>query len=170
MTQPFLGQVTITAFNFPARNWALCDGQLVPIVQNTALFSLLGTMYGGDGRQTFALPDLRGRAPVHVSPDLPQGAGGGAESVALTAGQMPAHTHTLNASADLANTGVPSNAAPAARPRGGPLLYRAPGGAVAAMHPAAVQTAGGGQAHSNMQPYAVVSYMIALQGIFPSRN
>ena len=170
MSDPFYAQITITAFNFPPKGWAKCDGQLLPINQNQALFSLLGTTYGGDGRTTFALPDLRGRTPVHVSGDLPQGQVVGAEAVTLTSAQMPAHTHPLNATTDFANDFVASNNLLAARPRGGPQLYAKPPGSPVAMNPAAVTTVGGGQPHLNMQPFTVVNYVIAITGIFPSRN
>ena len=170
MADPFLGQVTITAFSYAAQNWAKCDGQSMPISQNQALFSLLGTIYGGDGRTTFALPDLRGRAPVHASPELPQGTAFGAEKVTLTPQQMPAHTHALNASPDFAASSSPFGGLPAARSRGGPLLYSAPAGSLVPMNPQSVGSAGSSQGHGNMQPYATVSYMVSLVGIFPSRN
>ena len=171
MSEPFIGQINMTAFNFPPKGWARCDGQLLPIGQNQALFSLLGTMYGGDGRVNFALPDLRGRTPVHVSPDLVQGQALGAEGVSLTMAQMPAHTHQLNAGGDFAASSSPANALPAARQRGGPLLYTTTAGAAAVtMNPAVVGATGGGQPHLNMQPFMTLNYVIAIQGIFPSRN
>ena len=171
MSEPFLGQISITAFGFAPRGWALCNGQLLPINQNQALFALLGTQYGGDGRVTFALPDLRGRAAMHPGGGLEQGQAAGLEQVTLGVSQIPGHSHALKASADLANAGVPGNALPAARARGGPTMYAAgTGGQAVAMHPASVAAAGGSQAHSNLQPYGVVNFVIALQGIFPSRN
>lgn len=171
MSEPFLGQISITAFGFAPRGWALCNGQLLPINQNQALFSLLGTQYGGDGRVTFALPDLRSRVPIHASAALPQGTRIGQESVTLTSSQLPAHSHALKAVTELANASLPGNALPAARGRGGPLMYGvAGGGAPVAMNPAAVTPSGGTQPHDNLQPFTTLSFVIALQGIFPSRN
>ena len=171
MSEPFVGQISITAFSFAPRGWAFCNGQLLPISQNQALFALLGTTYGGDGRVTFALPDLRGRAALHAGGGQVQGQAAGLEQVTLGSTQMPAHSHALRASSDLANASVPGNAVPAARARGGPTMYAGgTGGLAVAMHPASVTTTGGSQAHDNMQPYAVLSFVIALQGIFPSRN
>jgi microcystin-dependent protein len=171
MSDPFLGQISITAFAFAPKGWALCNGQLLSINQNQALFSLLGTQYGGDGRVTFALPDLRGRAAVHAGGGVPPGQRAGAEWVALNVSQMPSHSHALKATSDLANASVPGNALPAARARGGPTMYASgTGGQAVAMHPDTVAAAGGSQPHDNMQPYGVLSFVIALQGIFPSRD
>jgi microcystin-dependent protein len=171
MATPYLAQISITGFNFAPRGWATCDGQLLPINQNQALFALLGTQFGGNGVQTFSLPDLRGRSAIHRSATLPVGQSVGAETVTLTAGQLPAHTHTLKASSDFANAAVPGNALPAARPRGGLVMYAAPdGGSAVAMNPASVTATGGGQPHDNMQPFTVLNFVIALTGIFPSRN
>lgn len=171
MSEPFLGQISITAFNFPPKGWAACNGQLLPINQNQALFALLGTQYGGNGQTNFALPDLRGRAPVHRSAALDQGMSVGAETVPLNAAQLPAHNHALLAAADFANANLPANALPAARPRGGPVLYASgSSGAPAAMGSSTVSSAGAGQPHNNLQPYSVLNFVIALQGIFPSRN
>jgi microcystin-dependent protein len=169
MYQPFLGQINITAFGFAPKGWALCNGQLMAISQNQALFALLGTSYGGDGRTTFALPDLRGRAAVHAGGGLPPGQTSGAEAVTLSANQMPAHSHVLKATSELANANLPDTALPAARARGGPTMYVTGTGSPVAMHPASV-TVAGGQPHDNMQPYSVLSFVIALQGIFPSRS
>jgi len=171
MFEPFIGQINITAFGFAPKGWALCNGQLLPITQNQALFSLLGTTYGGDGRVTFALPDLRGRAALHTGGGQAQGQAAGLEQVTLGAAEMPAHSHALRASSDLANASVPGNAVPAARARGGPTMYAgSTGGQAVAMHVGSVAAAGAGQAHDNMQPYAVLSFVIALSGIFPSRD
>ena len=173
MFEPFIGQINITAFGFAPKGWAFCNGQLLPISQNQALFSLLGTTYGGDGRVTFALPDLRGRAALHAGngPGPVPGQAAGLERVVLTNAQMPAHSHALRASSDLANASVPGNAVPAARARGGPTMYAgSTGGLAVAMHAGSVAAAGAGQAHDNMQPYAVLSFVIALWGIFPSRD
>lgn len=171
MSEPFLGQISITAFGFTPKGWAACNGQLLPINQNQALFSLLGTQYGGNGQTTFALPDLRGRAAVHRGAGLVQGQAAGVEAVTLNTNQMPAHGHALMAGTDLANAGAPGTALPAARPRTGPAMYAAPAaGAPVAMHPAAVSASGGGQAHPNMQPFSTLNFVIAVTGIFPSQN
>ncbi len=174
MAEPFLGQVILVGFNFAPRGWALCDGQLLPISQNAALFSLLGTTYGGDGRTTFALPDLRGRAPIHQG----QGSGLsartigsrlGVEEVTLTTNEMPAHTHSLNAFDGLANQQSPVRTVPATEPTGQTATYSTqPANSV--MSPEAIGTTGGSQAHSNMQPSLTMNYCIALEGVFPPRN
>lgn len=169
MSDPFLGELKLMSFAFAPRGWALCNGQLLPINQNQALFALLGTTYGGDGRVNFALPDLRGRAPMHLGAGVSLGERGGAEAVALTLAQLPAHGHTLTATSDLANASAPGGAVPAAKPRGGINRY-APAGSNTAMNPGAIAARGGSQPHDNMQPYAVLNWVIALQGIFPSRN
>lgn len=173
MSEPFLGELRLMSFNYAPRGWAFCDGQLLAIAQNQALFALLGTTYGGNGQTTFALPDLRGRAPMHAGPssagNVALGERGGAESVTLTAGQLPIHTHTLAASSDLANASVPGNALPAAKPRGGMNRYAAPGSETL-MAPSSLAPAGGSQPHPNMQPFTVLTWAIALQGIFPSRD
>ncbi len=174
MATPYISQISILAFGFAPRGWALCNGQLLPINQNQALFSLLGTTYGGNGQTNFALPDMRGRAPVHRGSlgnvVTQQGERGGAESVALLLAEMPAHRHNLNTSTDFSNGNMPGSALPAARARGGMAIYGPGGSADATMSPLAVENTGGGQAHSNMQPYSVLNFCIALQGIFPSRN
>ena len=174
MSTPYLAQVSLMAFNFAPRGWAQCDGQLLPINQNQALFALLGTTYGGDGRTNFALPNLQGRAPVHAGSrdqlGTAQGEAGGAESVTLGLAQLPAHRHDLNVSTDIANGNMPGMALPAARPRGGLAIYGPGGSAQTSLQAQAVESAGGSQSHSNMQPYAVLNFCIALQGIFPSRN
>ncbi len=171
MATPYLSQISLFAFGFAPKNWALCNGQLLPINQNQALFSLLGTQYGGDGVRTFALPDLRGRTPVHSSATNPPGAARGAEAVTLSVAQMPQHSHTLLAGSDLANANLPAGALPAAKPRGGVTMYAAPDPTkTVQMHPASVSASGGNQAHDNMQPYLTMNFAIALAGIFPSRN
>ncbi len=170
MSQPFIGQIQIFAFDFPPRNWALCAGQLLPINQNQALFSLLGTTYGGNGTTNFALPDLRGRAPVHsgTGPGLPAvslGEKAGVESVTLIATQLPAHSHTPVASSAAPTVGAVTSNAWAT---GGAAPYGNPPNSV--MDAAALATTGGNQPHPNMQPSLVVNFCIALAGIFPSRN
>jgi microcystin-dependent protein len=172
--EPFLGQVSIMAFNFAPRGWAQCNGQLLPINQNQALFALLGTTYGGNGTVNFALPNMQGRAPVHIGTgggtNTQQGEMGGAEAVTLTAGQMPAHQHSLNTVTDFANAAAPGNALPAARARGGLAIYGPGGSANVALNSQSLDPAGGNLPHNNMQPYSVLNFCIAMQGIFPSRN
>ena len=167
MDEPFLGEIRPFAFGFPPKGWASCDGQLLPIAQNAALFSLLGTMYGGDGRSTFALPDLRGRAGMHLSSLHIQGERAGQEGVALTGAQIPLHSHTANCS-----NVVGTQTSPAgkfwAQDSDGNVVFNSAGGAT--MAAAAIGNTGQSQPHPNMQPYLVVNYCIALQGIFPSRS
>lgn len=171
MSEPFLGCIAIFGFSFPPRGWATCDGQILPINQNQSLYSLLGTTYGGDGRTTFALPDLRGRAPMH------EGSGAGLsprswgqklgdENVTLTTSQIPPHTHTANAATADATAATPQGNLPA--PAVAPFnVYGDPANLTAG---AAGQVSGGGAGHDNMQPYTTLNFCIALQGLFPSRN
>ncbi len=166
---PYIGEIRPFAFNFPPRGWAQCNGQLLPINQNQALFSILGTTYGGNGTTTFALPDLRSRAPVHWGAGVTLGQTGGAESIALTTATMPAHAHAVMASADLANNTSPSGNVMAAKPRGGANVY-AGATDLTALAPATGGVTGGGQPHSNLQPSLCVNVCIALQGVFPSRS
>jgi microcystin-dependent protein len=171
MSTPFLGQISTTAFSFAPRGWALCNGQLLAINANQALFSLLGTQFGGDGRTTFALPNLQGRVPMHTDAFNPVGQAVGAASVTLEAAHLPAHGHALNTSTELANSGVPGGAVPAARPRAGPVVYAAAGSTPAVtLNDGSVGDAGGTQSHDNMQPSLGLNFIIALQGIFPSRS
>jgi microcystin-dependent protein len=172
MADPFIAEIRIVPFNFAPRGWALCNGQLIPIAQNTALFSLLGTTYGGDGRTNFALPDLQGRSAMHPGqgPGLSLrdlGESGGSATVALLASAIPAHTHTLNASAT-ASSGTPGAAVALAGTASAPV-YRAPT-AVVNMADTALSPAGGGQPHNNRQPYLGVNHVIALQGVYPPRS
>jgi microcystin-dependent protein len=169
MSDQFLGELRLMSFIFPPKGWALCNGQILSIQQNQALFSLLGTTYGGNGLTNFALPDLRGRAPLHTSASLPLGTRGGQEAVTLSTDQIPAHTHALVATSDLANASVPGGAVPAAKGRGGINRY-APAGTDTVMDPGTVAANAGGQPHPNMQPFEVLSWAIALVGIFPSRD
>jgi microcystin-dependent protein len=171
MSEPFLAEIKIVGFNFSPRGWAFCDGQILPINQNQSLYALLGTTYGGDGRTTFALPDLRGRTPIHVgsSNGTSHGLGqkAGAEGVALSVSEIPTHTHTARASSDLGNnpnpaTRVLADTAP------NELYHDATD--LVALRSGTIANAGGGQPHNNMQPYLVLNYCIALQGVFPSRN
>jgi microcystin-dependent protein len=166
MAEPFLGEVRIMSFNYPPRGWAFCNGQLLPINQNQALFSLLGTMYGGNGQTTFALPNFQGRLPVHLGSGLTQGQAGGEVSHTLTTTEMPAHSHLARAGSGVANqlTGAAGLWA-----NGGQPAYSsaAPN---AAMRADAVTSVGGSQPHNNMSPYLVLNFCIALSGIFPSRT
>lgn len=171
MAEPFLGEICLVAFNFPPRGYAQCDGQILPINQNQALFSLLGTTYGGNGTTTFALPDLRGRVPMHwgTSPQgdtVTLGQNGGETAHTLTTAEMPAHPHPLvGASAPPADQrGVAGNF------YGATANLYAGGAAASTLSAATVGPTGGGQAHDNMQPYLSLNFVIALAGIFPSRN
>jgi microcystin-dependent protein len=165
MGEPFLSEIRIVAFDYPPKRWAQCNGQVLPINQNQALFSALGTTYGGNGVTTFALPDLRDRVPIHMGAGHTLGERGGEEAHPLTAGELPVHTHPLQATGITPNTPNPSGAvlAPANN------MYRAPANLVA-MHTGSVTSTGGSQAHPNMQPYLTLLFVIALQGIFPSIN
>jgi microcystin-dependent protein len=164
MAEPFLSEIRIMSFNFAPKGWAMCNGQLLAINQNQALFSLLGTTYGGDGRVNFALPDLRGRVPIHEgSHALGEKGGEQAHTISLT--EMPIHTHVLNASPTNGDQPVPTN------------NYLGPGGNLYAgsgttttLLPATIGNAGGSQAHQNMQPFLTLTFCIALQGIFPTQN
>lgn len=170
MSEPFLAEIRIVGFNFAPRGWAYCDGQILPINQNQSLYSLLGTTYGGDGRTSFALPDLRGRTPIHVDDGHSLGQKGGAETVTLTAAEIAAHTHTAKASSTAGNQTNPTGRvlAAVAAPD---LAYRNPEAAtMTALRSGTVTNAGGGQAHNNMQPYQTLGFVIALRGLFPSRN
>jgi microcystin-dependent protein len=170
MGTPYMGELKLMPTTFAPRGWATCDGQLLPINSNQALFSLLGTMYGGNGQTTFALPDLRGRVPMHSSA-IAQGSALGAESVTLTQSEMPAHTHLVSADTTFApetDGNLPSSTRRLAASSPG-SLYGPPRN-LGPMDPAVIGQAGGSQAHNNMQPYLALTWCIALQGIFPSRN
>ncbi len=166
MSEPFLGEIKLVGFNFAPRGWAFCEGQILPISQNQSLFSLLGNTYGGDGRTTFALPDLRARTPIHFDPAHPQGQRSGEATHALTLAEIPTHTHTFNASN--ATTGIVDQPTDNLSSRASVNAY---GGAsqLVAMG-SSVLNAGASQPHENMQPYLAVYFCIALQGLFPSRN
>jgi microcystin-dependent protein len=175
MSEPFVAEIRIFGGNFAPVGWAFCNGQLMPISQNTALFSLLGTTYGGDGKSTFALPDMQGRAPMHPGsgPGLTPrdlGENSGSADVTLTLSQIPPHTHGLQASASTGTSSDPTGrllASPAANPRFTSLYSNASGSASLAS--SALSTIGG-QPHNNLQPYLALSFIIALQGVFPARN
>jgi microcystin-dependent protein len=164
MSDPFIGEIKMVSWNFPPKGWAFCNGQLLPINQNQALFSLLGTMYGGNGQTTFALPDLQGRSPVHIGSGLTQGQKGGEAAHTLNLAEMAAHMHRAQASSGAPTQGTPANNVWAALPGS----YS--GSPNSTMNPACDAPIGGGQPHENMQPYLVINFIIALQGIFPSRN
>ena len=170
MSQPFIGEIRPFGFNFAPAGWAFCFGQLMPISQNTALFSILGTTYGGDGMQTFALPDLRGRVPVHVSNQVLLGESAGVETVTLTQSQLPAHGHAVMASADLAAATTPAANVMGAKPRFGADVYAAGSPATPLSASSVGPAAPFGLAHDNMQPSLAVNFCIALFGVFPARN
>jgi microcystin-dependent protein len=165
MGTPYMGEIKIFAGNTPPKGWAECNGQFLPINQNQALFSLLGTTYGGNGQTTFALPDLRGRVPFHVGSGFTLGQAGGEQAHTITTSELPAHFHFANASSAAPNAASPSG-----------NFWSNPGAEIYAAAPDAalavgtVGNVGGSQAHNNMSPYLVLTFMIALQGTFPSRN
>ena len=167
MSEPFLSEIRILSFGYAPRGWAFCNGQLLPINQNQALFSLLGTTYGGNGQTNFALPNLQGRVPIHVGSGHTLGEQGGEQSHTLSIAELPTHTHTLNASAANGTVTIPTN-----NLLGGSSNqpYRAPDNNLAAMNAGTVTNIGGSQAHLNMQPFLVLNFSISLQGIFPSQN
>jgi microcystin-dependent protein len=168
MAEPFLSEIRIMSFGFPPKGWALCDGQLLPINQNQALFSLLGTTFGGDGRVNFGLPNLQGRAPIHVGSGHTLGERGGEQAHTLSISELPTHTHTLNASKTDGDAPVPATAtAGDVLARTVNQIYGPPTG-LTALVPGTVTNVGGSQAHLNMQPFLVLNFCIALQGIFPS--
>ncbi len=167
MAEPFLGEIRVMSFGFAPKGWALCNGQLLPINQNQALFALLGTTFGGDGRTNFALPNFQGCTPIHVGGGHILGEKGGEQNHTLTVSEMPVHTHVLNATSNTGTVTVPP----------GNLLatsnipaYHAPDNNLTAMNSASVANTGGSQAHLNMQPFLSLNFSIALQGIFPSPN
>ena len=181
MSEYFIGQIMMAGFEFAPRYFASCNGQLLPISQNQALFSLLGTQYGGNGTTNFALPDLRSRTPVSYAasvdtgwqpPAVAIGQAAGVENVTLSSNNLPPHGHLMNASTAIgdnrnAGTRVFATSTSTATP---PNLYASSAGATVPQNPQTVQSAGGNQAHSNIQPYTTINFCIALQGIFPSRN
>lgn len=175
MADPFVGEIRIVAFNFAPRGWAFCSGQLLPLSQNTALFSLLGTMYGGDGKSTFALPDLRGRAPMHSGqgPGLSLrdlGDSAGSSTVTLSTSELPTHGHTISSTSSTANQASPVNNLWAVGAGRTPPRFYQNGAANVTMNDAAVGSSGGDQPHNNRQPYLGLSFIIALQGVFPPRS
>jgi microcystin-dependent protein len=180
MSEPFVGQITVFPYSFPPYGWADCAGQLLPIQQHTALFSLIGNYYGGNGQSNFALPDLQGRIPVHQG-TLPGGQtynigeADGAETVTVLSGEMGSHNHSLNATTSRSSTNAPINNLSATAATGGlgasdkGLIYNA-AQADTALVPQSIAPAGGSQPHNNLQPYLVLRYCIALNGVFPARS
>lgn len=165
MSEPFLGEIKIISWNFPPKGWTFCNGQLLPINQNQALFSILGTTYGGDGRVTFGLPNLQGRSPVHVGDGIVLGEMGGETAHTVNIAELPAHNHVPVGSGNTAISKVPTANLWAVNPTN--PYAGAPNNV---MNPACITATGGNQPHENMSPYLVLNFIIALQGIFPSQN
>jgi len=163
MSEPFLGEIKIISWNFPPKGWAFCNGQLLPINQNQALFSILGTTYGGDGRVNFALPNLQGRSPVHVGNGISLGELGGQTAHTLNISELPTHNHVPNANSGAATVGTIAGNFWSSTGKYTPASNNA-------MNPACILPIGGSQPHENMSPYLVLNFIIALQGIFPSQN
>ena len=172
MGTPFMGEIKIISWNFAPKGWAYCNGQFLPINQNQALFSILGTMYGGNGQTTFALPDFRGRVPIHMGQGFTEGQAGGQEFHTVTMSEMPAHNHFVQASttqADQATLITPPGNTPNVLAAVTGAQYEA-GSALTTLEPSSVTLFGGSQPHENRQPFLVLGFIIALQGAFPSRN
>lgn len=168
MAEPFLSEIRIMSFNYAPTGWAMCNGQFMPINQNQALFSLLGTTYGGNGQTTFALPDLRGRVPIHMGGGHTLGERAGEQAHTLSISELPTHVHVESAATATATTNTPTNALMLGQSTAAPL-YGAPSNLVA-FRADALQNVGGSQAHLNMQPFLTLTFCIALVGIFPSQN
>ncbi|HST53045.1 MAG TPA: tail fiber protein [Pyrinomonadaceae bacterium] len=168
MSTPFLGEIKIVSFNFPPKGWALCNGQFLPINQNQALFSLFGTMYGGNGQTTFALPDLRGRVPVHIGSSLSvQGQRGGEASHTVIQSEMPQHIHIAQGYSQNGDQIVPTGNVVSQLVG---LYQGGNAGSLVALSATSISNVGGSQPHENRMPYLVLNFIVALQGIFPSRN
>ena len=169
MAQPYVGELRIFAGNFAPAGWMFCEGQLLSIAENETLFALIGTTYGGDGQATFALPDLRGRLPIHQGGGFTLAETGGVESVTLTTGQISAHSHPFLASSNQASSNSPVNQVPAITQAATITPYGTDNPLVQ-LNSASIGSVGGSQPHDNMSPYLVLNFIIALQGIFPSQN
>ena len=169
MAQPYVGEIRIFAGNFAPAGWMFCEGQLLPISEYETLFNLIGTTYGGDGQSTFALPDLRGRIPLHFGNGFPLAETGGVETVTLTVSQIPAHAHAELATASTATTTAPKDAVPAAPPDVNTLPFGTDT-PIIPLHPSSLTSTGGSQPHTNFQPYLCVDFIISLFGIFPSQT
>jgi microcystin-dependent protein len=167
MAEPFLSEIRIFSFGFPPKGWATCDGQLLPINQNQALFSLLGTTYGGDGRVNFGLPNLQARVPIHRGSSHTLGERGGEQSHTLSIQEIPAHTHTAQVQTTNGGTGAPANNLFGGVPS---YAYRNSPTNLTSLVASTITNAGGSQAHLNLQPFLVLNFCIALQGIFPTQN
>jgi microcystin-dependent protein len=167
MAQPYVGEIRLFAGNFAPAGWMFCEGQLLPISENETLFNLIGTTYGGDGQNTFALPDLRGRLPIHQGGGFALAQNGGAETVTLNVNQIPAHTHPFLASSDIANSPDPTNSLVARSPQIKMFLNA---NASVTMSTQFLSNTGGDQPHNNFQPYLCVDFIISLFGIFPSQT
>ncbi len=170
MAEPFLSEIRIMSFNFAPKGWALANGQLLPINQNQALFSLLGTTYGGDGRVNFGLPNLQGNTPIHMGAGFTLGERGGEQGHTLSISEIPTHTHQLNATSATQTTNIPAVSASQWANTNPNQVYNGSGQNLTPMNPAILSNTGGSQAHLNMQPFLVLNFSIALQGIFPSQN
>jgi microcystin-dependent protein len=166
VSTPFLSEIKIMSFGFAPRGWALCDGQLLPINQNQPLFSLLGTTYGGDGRVNFGLPDLQGRTPMHMGSGHTLGERGGEQAHTLSISEIPTHTHVASATTSDGNSPIPASNLIGEADN----LFASPDNNMTSLLPATVSSAGGSQAHLNMQPFLTLNFCIALQGIFPSQT
>jgi microcystin-dependent protein len=166
MAEPFLSEIRIMSFNFPPKGWAFCNGQTLPINQNQPLFALLGTTYGGNGQTTFALPNLQGNVPLHMGSGFTLGQKGGEQAHTLSISEMPQHIHAMTGTSTVGDSAVPANKLLASSPA---LVYDPPAN-FTTLQPGTIGNTGGSQAHLNMQPYLVLNFCIALQGIFPSQN
>jgi microcystin-dependent protein len=167
MSTPFMGEVKMISWNFAPKGWAFCSGQFLPINQNQALFAILGTTYGGNGQTTFALPDMRGRVPVHVGPNSTLGQAAGQYAHTVTISELPAHNHPLMGSTNVNDFVAPSTTTMSGV---GAVSIYAPAASLTTLLPATISNVGGSQPHQNTQPFLAINYIIALQGVFPSQN